>query len=103
MKTGEQYRYQQKECDWCNKSFDAAQYNARFCSSKCRVASHRAKAKGEDLLSDGYRKIWSIVANTSPDAIASLRDLYDRGDKDALRASLRACKSLLRDLGRWED
>lgn len=103
MKTGEQNRYHQKDCDWCNKPFEAAQYNALYCSPRCRVAAHRAKKHSEDVLSDGYRKIWGIVAQISPDAIASLRDLYDNGDKDALRASLRACKSLLIDLGHWDN
>jgi hypothetical protein len=33
-----------RECGQCGKTFAPAHSHARYCSTKCRVAAHRAKA-----------------------------------------------------------
>lgn len=30
-------------CVWCDELFYASRYNAKYCSSACRVKAHRAK------------------------------------------------------------
>jgi hypothetical protein len=32
-----------KTCEWCSKEFIAKRSSARFCSTRCRTAHHRAK------------------------------------------------------------
>jgi hypothetical protein len=35
-----------KTCERCSKPFESKRYDARYCGGACRVAAHRAKAKG---------------------------------------------------------
>jgi hypothetical protein len=41
------YKKTDKTCEHCGTTFQGVK-NAQFCSSKCRVYAHRAKAKKND-------------------------------------------------------
>jgi hypothetical protein len=36
---------EQRSCEWCGELFWAERSSARFCSARCRMASHRAGKK----------------------------------------------------------
>lgn len=53
------------KCQWCGNDFDPARSDAVFCSTKCRVASHRAnKPKNAQLKLCDY--CGSVIPMTQP-------------------------------------
>ena len=42
-----------RECEWCGERFTPARAHAVTCSTRCRVARHRARNASEPLAGDG--------------------------------------------------
>jgi hypothetical protein len=69
----------------CGRSFKLRRSDARYCSSACRQAAHRARAKEDDLpreIEDARRRYWRLVdelaRSRGVDAVTSQSQLIDK-------------------------
>ena len=77
------------ECEQCGSEF-ASRSDARFCSTRCRVASHRAQKKAEGQMTEAEKKAKADEAHK-----AELLEMLERYREDTRAVALGA------KLGEW--
>jgi len=70
-----------KSCEHCGDTFYSSRYDARFCSSNCRVGAHREEKRYKELKRKTAQAIYELLRQ-SPDydyenTIAELRQILD--------------------------
>jgi len=94
---------QGRRCEWCGSLFAASRADARYCSTRCRVAAHRSAKSGKPKpkptrsmtnteVMAHLEELLALSRKWSPDALDAL------GGKDAKRQVM-----IAEQVARWID